>query len=128
MYTILQPLPKVIFDRGLEKGGNMLGMDHQATEKGNCILHQVLLVFSRSELETEGRRRLVAYREAVKAQSIKTGTDVPFEYINYADKTQDPLNSYGKENVAFLRKVAATYDPDGTLRTRMPGGFKIPMP
>lgn len=98
-------------------------MDRQ-TE--NCVLFQVFMVFTGAELEAEARSQLVAYREAVREQSIKTGTDVEFAYLNYADKTQDPISTYGEENIAFLRNVSAKYDPNQILQTRLPGGFKIP--
>ncbi|KAI1074746.1 hypothetical protein F5B20DRAFT_425428 [Whalleya microplaca] len=123
LYTVFQPLPKVLFDHGVEKGGNVLGMDRQT---GNSVLFQVFMVFSGASLEPEARRRLVAYRQAVKEKSVKTGTDVEFEYLNYADKTQEPLSTYGEDNVAFMRDVLAKYDPNNILETRLPGGAKIP--
>lgn len=124
LYTVFQPLPTILFDHGVEKGGNVLGMDRQ-TE--NCVLFQVFMVFTGAGLEAEARSRLVAYREAVREQSVRTGTDVEFAYLNYADKTQDPIGTYGEDNVAFLRNVSAKYDPDQILRERLPGGFKIPL-
>ncbi|KAK8136652.1 hypothetical protein PG984_004592 [Apiospora sp. TS-2023a] len=109
LYTPFQPLPAVLM-RGR-----------------NCVLHQAFLVFEGGpKLEAEARRRMTGYREAVQRESVRTGTDVAFEYLNYADKSQDPLRSYGADSLAFLRGVAAKYDPEGILRKRMPGGFKIP--
>lgn len=35
-----------------------------------------------------------------------------WEYINYADQTQDPLVSYGAENVKKLRETSQRYDPE----------------
>lgn len=60
---------------------------------------------------------------AAYAESI--GADNPFIYLDYADKTQDPLSSYGSDNVALLRDAAAKYDPNGVFQTLLPGGFKI---
>ncbi|CAJ2503970.1 Uu.00g113640.m01.CDS01 [Anthostomella pinea] len=113
----------ILFDHGVAQGGNVLGMDRQA---GNCVLFQVFMVFTGASLEPEARRRMVAYRETVKGQSVRTGTDVEFEYLNYADKTQTPLETYGEDNIAFMRAVAAKYDPQQILRARMSGGFKLP--
>lgn len=45
--------------------------------------------------------------------------------MNYDDKDQNPLESYGPENVAKIRAAAAKYDPDGIFQTLVPGGFKI---
>lgn len=44
---------------------------------------------------------------------------------SYADKTQNPLATYGAENIAFMKDVAAKYDPSGIFQTRQPGGFKL---
>ena len=49
-----------------------------------------------------------------------------FQYLNYADSSQDPIGSYGAENVADLRAVSQKYDPHGIFQTQVPGGFKLP--
>ncbi|KAF7538707.1 hypothetical protein G7054_g2752 [Neopestalotiopsis clavispora] len=123
LYTVFQPLPKILFDHSVERGGNVLGMDR---EQANSVLFQVFMVFTGAELEDKAREHLVSYRENVRQRSLETGTDVDFAYINYADKTQDPITTYGKENVAFLQEVSAKYDPEQVLQTRVPGGFKLP--
>jgi hypothetical protein len=46
-------------------------------------------------------------------------------YLNYAGSGQDPLGSYGSDNVAFIRATAAKYDPTGAFQKHVPGGFKI---
>lgn len=46
--------------------------------------------------------------------------------MNYAWAEQNPIASYGKENVEFLRRVQEKYDPDGVWETLVKGGFKIP--
>lgn len=48
-----------------------------------------------------------------------------YVYLNYADRTQNPLRGYGQENLEYIKKVAETYDPDGVFQTQVPGGFKI---
>jgi hypothetical protein len=48
-----------------------------------------------------------------------------FQYINYADPSQDPIGSYGSENVEYLRQVSRTYDPEGFWQRQVPGGFKL---
>lgn len=51
--------------------------------------------------------------------------DNEFVYLNYADVTQDPLKSYGEENVKYMQSVANTYDPYSVFQYQVPGGFKI---
>jgi hypothetical protein len=57
------------------------------------------------------------------AQSI--GADNPYLYLNYADKKQNPLASYGAANVEKMKAAAMKYDPHGIFQNMMPGGFKI---
>lgn len=50
---------------------------------------------------------------------------VGFRYLNYADGSQDPLASYGADNIRKMKAAAAKYDPNGVFQKRVPGGFKI---
>lgn len=63
--------------------------------------------------------------DQVAAYAASIGADNPFIYLDYADKSQDPLGSYGSSNVELLRDAAAKYDPNGVFQTLLPGGFKI---
>ncbi|KAH9999241.1 hypothetical protein F4779DRAFT_605429 [Xylariaceae sp. FL0662B] len=121
-HAIFQAIPTLFSKHSLEKGGNMLGLDR---EKDNAVMFQVQLMVNGVEQENLGRERMVAFRKAVKQYSVDVGGVVDWEYLNYADYTQDPLKSYGEENVAHIREVAFKYDPEGVFQTRMPGGFKI---
>ena len=58
------------------------------------------------------------------ATTIVNG-DLEWVYLNYADKSQDPLASYGVENVTKMRDVAAKYDPNQVFQKLCPGGFKL---
>ncbi len=49
-----------------------------------------------------------------------------FVYMNYADGSQDVLAGYGAENLEFMRRVAARYDPRQVFQKLCPGGFKLP--
>lgn len=60
-------------------------------------------------------------REFVKS----IGADNPYPYLDCADKTQDPLVSYGSENVKKMKAAAKKYDPFGVFQNLVPGGFKI---
>ncbi|KAE8168178.1 hypothetical protein BDV40DRAFT_310079 [Aspergillus tamarii] len=77
---------------------------------------------------TDSARMLNGTKEFIAAVEKNTeaqGTKVPFTYLNYAASWQDPIQSIGEEQVNFLKKVAAKYDPDGVFQTKVPGGFKI---
>lgn len=55
----------------------------------------------------------------------KIGKDNEFIYLDYAYKDQNPLGSYGKENVEKIMAAAKKYDPKGVFQKMVPGGFKI---
>lgn len=61
----------------------------------------------------------------VTAFAKSVGGDMDFVYMNYADADQDPIATYGAQNVQLLRDVAAKYDPEGVFQTRVSGGFKV---
>jgi hypothetical protein len=48
-----------------------------------------------------------------------------FVYLNYADPSQDPIGSYGRDNVRQLKQTSKKYDPRGIFQNRVPGGFKL---
>ncbi|ORY11128.1 hypothetical protein BCR34DRAFT_445770, partial [Clohesyomyces aquaticus] len=50
---------------------------------------------------------------------------LPWVYVNYADKSQQPLATYGRENVENMKTAAAKYDPGQAFQKLCPGGFKI---
>ncbi|THC87606.1 hypothetical protein EYZ11_012949 [Aspergillus tanneri] len=50
---------------------------------------------------------------------------IPFKYLNYADKSQDPFSSYGEANKAHLIAVGKRYDPNELFQKGLPGGFKL---
>lgn len=122
MHGIFQAMPTLFARHAVDKGGNMLGMDR---EEDNAVLFQVQMMVRGVEQEDEARRRLVDLFASLKRYTVEAGTDVDWQYYNYADYTQDPLASYGEDNVAFMKEVACKYDPAGVFQKRMPGGFKI---
>ena len=72
---------------------------------------------------------VIAGIKAVLEQSVSAakerGLYHPFKYMNYSAKDQNPIRSYGKENIEFLKRVREAYDADGVFTTLMPGGHKI---
>ncbi|KAI1070408.1 hypothetical protein LB507_010233 [Fusarium sp. FIESC RH6] len=121
-HAIFQAMPTIFSEHSVSRGGNVVGLDR---EKDNAVLFQVQHMINGVEQEKLARERMVKFRETIKQYSVEQDAAVEWEYLNYADFTQDPLSTYGKENVDYLKKVATKYDPAGVFQTRMPGGFKI---
>lgn len=61
----------------------------------------------------------------IREYAESVGLDNPYLYLDYAYGNQDPLASYGAENVAKMKAAAAKYDPTGVFQHLVPGGFKI---
>ncbi|KAF4498240.1 6-hydroxy-d-nicotine oxidase [Fusarium agapanthi] len=121
-HSIFQAIPTIFSKHSLERGGNVVGLDR---EKDNSVMFQVQLMINGVEQEKIARERMVRFCKTMKQYSIDQGAAVDWEYLNYADFTQDPLSTYGSKNVDFIRKVAKKYDLKGVFQTRLPGGFKI---
>jgi hypothetical protein len=78
------------------------------------------------EQEAFARPKVQAWLQEVRdfAATIEDG-NLEWTYLNYADKSQDPLSSYGPENIRKMKDAAAKYDPDQVFQKLVPGGFKI---
>lgn len=63
--------------------------------------------------------------ETAERVAQKNGTYLPFIYSNYASRDQNPLASYGIENVQELKAIARRYDPAGIFQTLQNGGWLL---
>ncbi|CAG7948953.1 unnamed protein product [Penicillium nalgiovense] len=122
MFTMIQPWPKLFTGHSTEQGGNVLGLDRFAEN-----LFQVLFDYSWkdeaddtlfNQLANSALKELTTYSKSI-------GADNEFIYLNYANSNQNPLSSYGPENVEYIRTVAKKYDQTGVFQNQVPGGFKI---
>ncbi|KAJ0108397.1 hypothetical protein J7T55_005374 [Diaporthe amygdali] len=119
---IFQPLPKLYGEKSAEAGGNMLGLEKQ---KDDAVLLLALVSVPTAEQRAIAYPKVKAWVDEVQkfATSIDGAED--WLYLNYANSSQDVLASYGAENVEFMKKVAAKYDPEQVFQKLCPGGFKV---
>jgi FAD/FMN-containing dehydrogenase len=120
--NVLQPIPSFYGDIGQAKGGNMLGLDRL---KDNAVLWLGTVAYDDAAFDRVAYEKLEAYKSKLERFAKERKADVPWRYINYSDKTQNPLKSYGPANTKFMKDVAAKYDPTGVFQKQMPGSFKI---
>lgn len=52
-------------------------------------------------------------------------TYLPFVYSNYASHDQDPLASYGAENLQKLKDIASKYDPQHVFQRLQYNGWLV---
>jgi hypothetical protein len=120
---LFQPFSKCIGKRSAERGGNIMGISGQP-EDG--VLWVAIIVVKTAEQEKFAYPMLQRWGESVRdfANTIENGL-LPWVYMNYADKSQQPLASYGADNVRKMKDVAGKYDPKEVFQKLCPGGFKI---
>jgi len=119
---LFQPLSKLIGQRSAEAGGNVLGVEHQ---KHNGLLFTAIIMVKTAEQETFMYPKIKRWLQDLQAfaATIEDGNQ-QWIFMNYADPSQDPLRSYGAENVVKMRNVASKYDPGQVFQRLCPGGFK----
>ncbi|KAK3307410.1 uncharacterized protein B0T15DRAFT_492889 [Chaetomium strumarium] len=120
---LFQPLPTVFGQNSIAAGGNVMGVERQPH---NGILFLATAMVRTPEQEAFAYPKVKAWVESVSefARGIDGGL-LEWRYLNYADKSQDPLATYGEANLRLMREVAAKYDPDGVFQRLCPGGFKL---
>jgi hypothetical protein len=120
---LFQPLPTIFGQNSVAAGGNVMGVERQPH---NGILFLATAMVKTPEQEAFAYPKVKAWVESVEefARGIEGGL-LEWRYLNYADKSQDPLATYGEANLKLMREAAAKYDPDGVFQRLCPGGFKL---
>lgn len=112
---LLQPHP-------VTDGWNSLGLPPGGED---LVMSVITVSYSEStddDVVRDGLRAIVDVHEEILQRE---GVYIPWKYLNYADKLQDPIGSYGEEVKGRLQAVSKKYDPDGLFQTGVPGGFKL---
>jgi hypothetical protein len=121
--SVFQPLARSFGVYTGTGNGNIVGLD--TTLKQDSIVWLMMAKASTVEQEKyfeDKVGRLTADLEAYSRQ--KNGFN-EWRYLNYVNPTQDPLKSYGPENVRLMKQASAKYDPQGFFQKRVSGGFKV---
>ncbi|EEY16869.1 FAD binding domain-containing protein [Verticillium alfalfae VaMs.102] len=117
---VFQPLPKVV---AKFSGGNALGLQDSLTHDGILFAGEATLNTRAEEAYFSSRLAIITHQLEAYAKSVDG--NIPFRYLPYAAPEQDPLSTYGAENIALMKDVALEYDPTGFFQTRVNGGFKL---
>ncbi|KAH8890548.1 FAD-binding domain-containing protein [Thozetella sp. PMI_491] len=103
-------------------GTNSLGFPVGATD---VILLSVTSIYKNSADDDRMQSAIQAIVDKHKALLQSRGVLIPYQYLNYADKSQDPIASYGAAVKARLQRVSKKYDPHSMFQKQVPGGFKL---
>ncbi|KAI0448030.1 hypothetical protein F4803DRAFT_558308 [Xylaria telfairii] len=104
----LHPLTKPMATNG--DGPNLLGLEKHVTDGRSGI--QTLLVLMAKKPESW--------------PALGPGANWGWKYLNYADASVDPFETYREDTVQELRRISRKYDPHGVFQKLRKTGFKIP--
>lgn len=119
----LEPLPAAIYARA-PKGHNVMGLPSDS-EKA-LVVTLLSATWDNAADDTRVEETAKSLFAGIEADAHELNAYHPFVYLNYAAQWQDPIASYGPENVARLRQISREVDPTGVFQRLVPGGFKIP--
>lgn len=120
-----QPLNNIIAQHGIERGGNVMGLDYWMQGQ-NGILFLAELGFDSAEHEETAQAIINVWANAVHDYAKELGVGWDWQYLNYAGGEQDPLSTVGPDALAKIRAASAKYDPNGVFQSLRGSGFKLP--
>lgn len=103
----------------------MLGLDRDPRNKLYFALAVTLTTPESIKQQPQVLQQLLATIERIKSFAKSIGASEQFVYLPYAKALQDPLGSYGADNVRYMTEVSRRYDPTRFFQRMVPGGFKI---
>jgi hypothetical protein len=117
-----QPITKPAMQAMQKNGGNSLGLD---PENGPYFIINFNAAWNKKEDEPKFQEVINKIIGLLKTEAKTRNMDNEFIYLNYASEYQDPIGSYGAENMERLRSVSKKYDPKQVFQYLQPGGFKL---
>lgn len=123
MSMVFQPLTKHMLQQSALKGPNVLGL---LPERGPLLITLLNSVHANAGDDTKVITAATSLLSQIEVLAEQRGLGERYRFLNYAYKSENPIESYGPDNVSFLQAVSKKYDPSGFFQTRVPGGFKLP--
>ncbi|KAI1466907.1 FAD-binding domain-containing protein [Daldinia caldariorum] len=113
-------VPVSVATLGKQYGGNLLGLEEVPQQWYEWYITwtspaQDTAIFDVSQRITQ------RCTEASEAKNLL----LPYLFMNTAGKTQKVLEGYGAENVDFIKRIAAKYDPGQVFQNLQNDGFLI---
>lgn len=119
---VFQPLTQGMLSKSAPRGGNSLGL---TPEDGPLIVTLLNSVHTEPSDDDKVLAAALALIESIESLAAERGKASRYRFTNYAYKSQNVLQGYGKESLERLRRVSEKYDPQGFFQKAVPGGFKL---
>lgn len=117
------PITEPMVSQG--KGLNSLGLEDEIAG-GPGLICALLIQMSSPEAEAAVYPIAQEFQKDVDEYADSIGAGWDYRYLNYADRSIDPIARYGKKSVERMQAVSAKYDPKGVFQTLRKSGHKIP--
>ena len=136
----LQHVGANLIQQGIDKGGNTLGIEtgiqqcqcfHILIDKKSIyqkltITGWTTLIDWENEADDDRVRSVsIDFTKRWEKRGKELGVYLPFVYMNDASRDQNPLASYGSENLARMMEVSRRYDPKRVFQTLQNDGFLL---
>ena len=118
----LQPIPPAITSKSGPLGGNSLGL---IPADGSLVLCLLSATWDNISDDVHIKSVVDNLHEKLVAEARKRSLLNDWIYLNYADKSQEPIGGYGPEIQKKLRETSMKYDKDQIFQKLVPGGFKL---
>lgn len=112
---VIQPITANLAAKSVDNGGNALGMSQSGISWWTSLI----------DWQNEADDELVRSVSIATTEEWKKRSTVEGLYMNDCSRDQDPLGSYGAENVAKLCAVSQKYDPDQVFQKLQHDGFLL---
>ncbi|PYH43912.1 FAD-binding oxidoreductase [Aspergillus saccharolyticus JOP 1030-1] len=116
----LQPVSANLAAVGNSKGGNPLGLAEANTQWWTTLVY-----WANASDDDAVRAVSIATEAKWKELGEARNTGDDFRYMNDASRDQNPLATYGSDNLEELKRIALRYDPNGVFQTLQNNGFLL---
>jgi hypothetical protein len=96
--------------------------------KTNVYLHagwETLIDWEREEDDDLVRSVSIETTKQWDKLAKERGIYLPFTYMDHSSRDQNPLASYGPENIARLKRISRKYDPSQAFQKLQKDGFLL---
>ncbi|CAG8980498.1 hypothetical protein HYALB_00013099 [Hymenoscyphus albidus] len=116
----IQPIPRNLAEQGLAKGGNPMGIPTE-----NHQWWTTLIDWKDASDDTVVRQVSIDTANEWERLAKARGLWLPHLFMNDASRDQNPVASYGTDNIQKLKNIALKYDPSQLFQKLQNSGFLL---
>ncbi|KAI3329235.1 FAD-binding domain-containing protein [Xylariaceae sp. AK1471] len=114
------PISPTVATIGQQYDGNLLGLSEVSQ-----VWYEPFITYQDPAHDGLVREVTAQYTQRCIAAAKARSLDLPYLFANTAGREQKVLQSYGDENVAYMKSVAAKYDPESIFQKLQSDGFLL---